>query len=146
MHFMSIDLTASLRDHLGALPRFALVAGLGWLVDLAILMALAGWAGLPAGWANVVSSLSAACLVYLVSHYRIHDGRPDAVSLRLGAYLLYTTLLVLGASFVLQFLVRAMSEYITPAQALVTAKVLVTPPQLLANFLVSRHLARKARL
>lgn len=140
---MSSDFAASLRNHAVALPRFALVAGLGWLIDLATLMSLSFALGIPAGWANVVSSLLAASLVYLISHHRVHEGQPDAVPMRLAAYLAYTVVLVFSVSFVLQMLVGAISEYMAPGRALVAGKVLVTPPQLLANFIVSRHLARK---
>jgi putative flippase GtrA len=136
--------TTSWRTVGGALPLFAVVAAIGWVVDMMILICLTSVADMSAGWSNLISSLSAAALVYLVSHHRIHMGRSNAVSSRLVAYLVYTILIVLGASLALQIIHLEIAGYMPSGQALIAAKVLITPPQFLLNFLVSRFLARKA--
>jgi putative flippase GtrA len=124
-----------------AIIRFGFVAGVGWLLDATILIAAVRLAGAAPGPANVASSLTAAAFVYLVAHRRVHGGRSHLVPLRLGLYVAYTVALVGLVSVVLALLVRGLEARLPAAMALVAAKVLVTPPQFLCNFLVSRRLA-----
>ena len=124
-----------------AMLRFALVAGLGWSLDALILFAAVRLAGAPPVPANMLSSLTAAAFVYLVAHRRVHRGQPDLVPLRVGLYVAYTVGLVTLMSFVLALIVQVMQARLPGLVALLSAKVLVTPPQFLCNFLVSRRLA-----
>ncbi len=119
---------------------FALVAGCGWLIDAALLMVLSRF--IEPGLANVASSLTAASFVYVVSHRYVHDGRPSLVGLRLGAYAVYTLGLVLIASLALTRIDAAIRPYASLAEAIVCAKIIITPPQFLCNFMTSRFLAR----
>jgi len=121
--------------------QFALVAGLGWTLDALILFAAVRLTGAPPGPANMLSSLTAATFVYLVAHWRVHDGKHNLVPLRVGLYVAYTVALVTLVSFVLAWIVGALEPRFPGAVALIAAKVLVTPPQFLCNFLVSRRLA-----
>jgi putative flippase GtrA len=124
-----------------AILRFAIVAGLGWLIDASLLLATVRLAGAPPGPANMLSSLTAAVFVYLVAHERVHGGQPNLVPLRLGLYVAYTIGLVTLVSFLLALIVPSLEAQLPAGLALLTAKVLVTPPQFLCNFLVSRRLA-----
>ena len=124
-----------------AMLRFALVAGFGWSLDALILFAAVRLAGAPPGPANMLSSLTAAAFVYLVAHRRVHGGQLDLVPLRLGLYVAYTVGLVTLMSFLLAWIVQALQARLPAPAALLAAKVLVTPPQFLCNFLVSRRLA-----
>ena len=66
-----VDLTAFL--------KFGSLSGLGWLLDLAILLSLVGGLGAPAFAANIVSSSVAAMSVFLVSRSLIfRRGRGGA--------------------------------------------------------------------
>lgn len=125
-----------------ALLRFAGVAGAGWLLDALVLLASVALAGVPATGANVLSSLIAASFVYLVSHHHVHRGRPGMPAVQLALYVLYTLLLILAASTALGLLVPLLARILPGASAVLAAKVIVTPPQFLCNFLVSRLLAR----
>lgn len=125
-----------------ALLRFAGVAGAGWLLDALVLLAAVAFAGVPATAANILSSLLAASFVYLVSHHHVHHGRPGMPAIQLGLYVLYTLLLILAASATLGLLVPPLARVLPAAGAVLAAKILVTPPQFLCNFLVSRLLAR----
>ena len=123
--------------------RFAALSGGGWLLDAGLLLALVGLASVPPQVANLFSASTAAALVYLVAHRRIHSGAPHGVQLRLGAYLVYTAALILAASWALVPLTALAAQFTGPGVAAAfVAKCLVTPPQLLCNFLVSRAVAR----
>ncbi len=124
-----------------AVLRFALVGSLGWSLDALILLAAVRLAGAHPGPANMLSSLTAAAFVYLVAHRRVHKGQPDLVPLRLGIYVAYTVGLVTLMSFLLAVIVQALQGLVPVPVVVLAAKVLVTPPQFLCNFLVSRRLA-----
>lgn len=129
--------------------QFAALAGCGWLLDFCLLLALVRVAGAAPSVANVVSSMTAAASVFLVSRIYVFGGASGSVHLRLGAYLVYTLAVILAASAVVGLLV---ARFASPAglfgariagatAAAAAAKVLVTPPQLILNFFVSRFLS-----
>lgn len=124
----------------GALGRFAVVAGAGWLLDASCLLGFSRV--VPPGLANVASSLIAATFVYLVAHSFVHAGRPSLVGLRLGLYAGYTLVLILIASTALAGIAAALGPCAPGALAIICAKIVITPPQFLCNFLMSRMLAR----
>ncbi|MDF7777386.1 hypothetical protein P1X14_19165 [Sphingomonas sp. AOB5] len=119
--------------------RFAALSGGGWLLDTALLLALVALFQIPASVANLFSAATAASLVYLVSHHRIHDGQRHRTEIRLGIYLIYTAALILAASLAIGAILPLLGA---GTAATFAAKCIVTPPQLLCNFLVSRTLAR----
>lgn len=123
--------------------RFAALSGGCWMLDLAVLLALTWGMSWRPATANVVSSLIAAAVVYWVSHRRIHDGARRGQPIRLAVYLVYTSGVIFLASAALGHL-RPVFEGLAMAvaQATILAKVAVTPPQLLCNFVVSRLVAR----
>ena len=134
--------------------QFAGLAGCGWLLDFAILLVLVRTGALAPGRANLVSSLTAAATVFLVSRALVFEGRAGAVPARLGLYLLYVLGVILAASAVVGVLTARLTS---PAgllglhlaggtAAAAAAKVLVTPPQLVLNFFVSRFLSERPAL
>lgn len=111
-------------------------------------------AGAPPSLANVISSMTAAATVFLASRTFIFAGAAGGVHVRLGLYLLYTLAVILAASVVVGLLAARLTS---PAGLLslrtagvtataATAKILVTPPQLLLNFFVSRFLSERPGL
>lgn len=129
---------------LSAFGRFAFVSGVGWLFDVAVLAGLTRLAAWPPFAANLVSSLLAASAVFLFTRKRVHAGQDGAVPGRLAGYLIYTLAVILAASALMQALADALAGGFTPTAAALLAKVVVTPPQLLSNFLVSRFISRWA--
>lgn len=129
--------------------RFVALSGGGWIVDTLILLALVGWAHAAPQIANLVSASIAATLVYSIAHRRIHGGARHGIEVRLGLYLVYTALIVILASLAMAPLTATAAATLGTAPAGIAAafvaKCLVTPPQLLCNFLVSRTLARSAQ-
>jgi putative flippase GtrA len=66
-------------DRLRVFLRFAGLSGLGWLLDMAVLLALVGLLGLPPFLANIASSCAAALSVFLISRLVIFDGARTAL-------------------------------------------------------------------
>jgi putative flippase GtrA len=132
--------------------RFFGLSGLGWCLDLVILTILTAWAGSPPFLANLISSMSAACFVFLVSRRAIFRAAADgSVWLRLSAYLGYTLLLVLAASTLFQMLASLITDLsvakhlaFSATSIALIAKIGITPPQLALNFCVARYLAERA--
>jgi len=90
-----------------------------------------------------ICGVSSIALVYLGAHRRIHNGVQQGWQFRLLFYLCYTMGVILIASWLLGHL-HAMLRGVLGNPALVTlaAKILITPPQLFCNFIVSRLVAR----
>lgn len=129
--------------------KFGSLSGAGWLLDCVLLLLLSQSFGIHVSIANFVSSSVAAILVFTVSRFLIFDRSPGRPFLKTLIYFFYTCGVIVVASIFIGFLVR-LAQYgadhlaleITRGQAAFLAKVIVTPPQLLANFLMSRYLSR----
>jgi putative flippase GtrA len=131
--------------------RFAGIAGCGWLLDACLLMALVGALGVPPAGANVVSSCVAAVTVFLVARQTIFDKADRALPMRVAVYVIYTLIVIAIASFFVGLITNALDEALPaawwPSHRVVAsaaiAKIVVTPPQLLLNFFVSRFLSER---
>jgi putative flippase GtrA len=137
------------RSILVAFIRFALLSGGGWLLDLVILVVLSRIFDLPLFLSNMASSVLAASMVFLLSRKRIHHGVDKAVALRLFAYVGYTILMIGVASAAMAALVEVLGRWPVLADRnaldVVVAKIAITPPQLILNFIVSRFISAPAR-
>lgn len=134
---------STLRSFLG----FGGLSGLGWLLDLSLLLLLVGAVGVPNFLANLLSSLVAAGTVFLVSRRVVFSSAEGKVSFRLAAYLLFTVLVVLIASAAFKLVVDLIEHetaqralLLLPTVVVAAAKIIITPPQLVLNFLMSRYL------
>lgn len=135
---------------LAAFLKFAGLSGAGWLLDALLLLALVSAAGWQPFHANIASSCTAALAVFMVSRQMVFQKASRALLLRVGAYLAYSLCLILAASAAVGALVQPLSmltaqlsqAWAWPA-ATAVAKVVVTPPQLVLNFLVSRFLVER---
>jgi len=131
---------------LAAFLKFGSLSGLGWLLDFAILMLLVGGMGAPTFAANLVSSSVAAMSVFLVSRSLIFTPESGGLEMRMAIYLAYTLAMICLAAGAMTLIVDALSALGSqrdwhPGAAVLTgiAKILVTPPTLVLNFLVSRY-------
>ncbi len=136
---------------LTAFLKFGGLSGMGWLLDFALLLSMVVAFGVPPFVANVISSSIAALTVFLVSRRFIFDRSEGALGARIVVYLLYTLSLITVAAGVMTLIIHllaglAQANGYDPAPAVLTAcaKVLITPPQLLLNFLMSRHMSERA--
>lgn len=130
-------------DLLRDATRFVLLSGACWCFDLALLLLLSKLLGWSPFAANVGSSLAAAFVVYVVAHRHVHDGAAQGQMLRTALYLCYTFGVIIAASALLARLQPMLVEATASRDlGMVLGKVLITPPQLLCNFAVSRLIAR----
>ena len=127
---------------------FAGLSGGGWLLDCTLLLLLTRQLALASSLANAVSSCVAAGLVFTLSRLHVFDGRRSPAGTRTVLYLAYTGGVIALASAAMpgaELLARALADAAaldaSPGQVTFVAKVLVTPPQLLCNFVVARHLS-----
>jgi putative flippase GtrA len=128
--------------------KFGILSGGGWLLDCGILLALSQTLGIALSYANFISSSVAALVVFTVSRFLIFDSSTEQSLLKTGIYFCYTCGIIFAASTVIGpilRLIRYSSQYLeiwpTAGQAAFLAKVLITPPQLLVNFIMSRYLS-----
>ena len=135
---------------LASFLRFGGLSGLGWLADTCILLALVHFFGVVPFAANLVSSCIAALSVFLISRELIFNKAGGRTGLRIAAYLAYQLVLICFASVAVQLLSTWLGGLAgTHGIALSTtavagiAKVVVTPPQLVLNFLVSRFMSER---
>lgn len=136
---------------LAAFLKFGGLSGMGWLLDFALLLSMVGVLGVPPFIANVISSSIAALTVFLVSRRFIFDRSEGALGTRIAVYLLYTLCLITAAAGAMALIIHVLAGLgqangYAPSAAVLTAcaKVLITPPQLLLNFLMSRHMSERA--
>ena len=139
------------RGWLAAFLKFGGLSGMGWLLDFALLLSMVGVLGVPPFLANVISSSTAALTVFLLSRRFIFDRGEGGLGTRIAVYLLYTLCLITAAAWAMTLIIQllaglAQANGYAPSPAVLTAcaKVLVTPPQLLLNFLMSRHMSERA--
>jgi putative flippase GtrA len=123
------------------MKNFGLIAGLGWIFDVFIFISILNFTKIPISGANILSSFFAASVVYIITHAFLYRSGRRSLGGRLTLYLLYTAAIILSMSVALDMLARVLAPNIGRSQALLMAKVLITPPQFLLNFMVSRYLA-----
>jgi putative flippase GtrA len=130
--------------------EFGLLSGGGWLLDVALLLWLSNSLGVHLSVANIISSCVAALAVFTVSRLLIFRGSSERPLTRTVLYAVYTLCVIAIASVLLepiawmsQGVAQQFALALSAGQIAFVAKVLVTPPQLLANFCMSRYLAHR---
>ena len=130
--------------------QFGALSGGGWLLDAGLLLLLSQSFGMPLAAANVISSSTAALTVFTVSRFVIFHPVVERPWLRTALYAGYTLGVIAAASAVIAPIaggVQRTAEYLafllTAGEISFLAKVIITPPQLLANFFMSRYLAER---
>ena len=127
--------------------KFGTLSGGGWLLDCGILLILSQTFGITLSIANFLSSSIAALIVFSTSRFLVFNS-PSPQSVKSTAvYFVYTCLIIIAASSVIgqvEWVFKYISDInkfeLTAGQLAFVAKVIVTTPQLLANFIVSRYL------
>ncbi len=137
-------------NRLALFVRFAGLSGLGWLFDITVLLILVGF-GVRAFNASIISASIAALSVFLVSRHFVFERDKRALGARLVIYLSYTICVILVAAATIQQLVNVFGSVvashhfgITRTTMAAVAKIIVTPPQLLLNFVVARALSERS--
>lgn len=136
---------AGLRTRYFQFIGFVFLSGLGWLCDIASFTLLVELFGAPGFVANFVSSYVGVTFVWFTSLRSIF-GRPGAVG---GRFLLiywgFQFVSILAYSQVLQLVVDTLR--VNPSALLantpeIAAKIIVTPFNLVTNFLFMKFLTR----
>ncbi len=139
-----------LRPLLISFLKFGGLSGLGWLADACILLVLVGYFGITPLVANFISSCIAALAVFLISRELIFSKATGRTGLRVLGYLAYVLALICVASVMAQLISTWVLELsathrlaVSATMAAAVAKVIITPPQLVSNFLVSRAMSER---
>lgn len=130
--------------------KFGGLSGGGWILDFIILLSLVSALSAPPFVANVISSSIAALTVFLVSRRFLFASAEGALGTRVAIYFVYTLSVIAVAALAMALIVTGLDGmtqiygYSPGRTALAAAaKILVTPPQLLMNFLMSRHMSER---
>lgn len=130
--------------------RFVLVSGAGWVLDIAVFVALVALAQVEVLAANLVGGVCGAVVSFLTSNRWVFVGRSQGIVVRLAVYLTYTLALIVAASALVDITARVMTAALSwlslrPPRAAVAfaAKCAVTPLTLAVNFFVARYLIER---
>ncbi|MCZ2339372.1 MULTISPECIES: GtrA family protein [Citrobacter] len=107
--------------------RFAVVSGLGWLIDFSI-FALLNSLGFPVWLANIVGATTAVLFVFFASVRKIFQYNGHYILWKLLNYIVYQIIAIICASLLIDFI--ALQFGMLP----IIAKVIVTPLTFYANF------------
>lgn len=123
--------------------RFLGVSGTGWLLDSVVLAVLVH-IGVPVFVAGLLSALTGAFVAFSASPNVVFRTTMKRFPLKLAVYLTYTlvlAILIAGAIAVLtKFAMAAFAGSASVTLIALTAKILITPFTLLANYCVARYL------
>ncbi|WKZ85930.1 GtrA family protein [Ralstonia pickettii] len=126
--------------------RFAGVSGACWILDFAILLALTGWVGIGPLLGNIVSSTIAAATAFLITAHVVFNRNNGLMHRKLAFYLVYNGCMILVASWVMKELVTWLVAMLTRGEAIVAAKIAITPVVMLCNFAVSKTATERLSL
>lgn len=126
--------------------RFVLLSGLGWLCDFTTFTVLVKCLGVPGFWANIISSYVGVTFVWFTS-LRSVFGKIDATPVHfLFIYWIYQLVSILSYSQLINELVGirvlSSSHFLFMSQPVICAKLVVTPFNLVTNFLFMKLFIR----
>src|SRR4051794_36940378 len=132
----------------GAVARFVLLSGMGWLLDLGVYMA-----SIRAGGSIFLAALmGAGCgasFAFLPSSRFVFQAPHQQLAFKLALYLGYTACLIVCAAILIDATANVLFRFAPPGAGLTNygicafaAKSLVTPLTLALNYLVSRFLLK----
>ncbi len=131
---------------------FAMISGVGWLIDFGIFYGSTAFLGLPVIPANFISSFFAVSFVFLVSTRKLLALRQDGlrVQTKYLIYLVYQLLLLSIVSLAAQLLYRWLGDLslvqsypLLRDNTKLLAKILITPITMVCNFIVMRFLTER---
>lgn len=118
---------------------FLIVSGVGWILDLVSYTALTQAFSLPAAHGNFISSMIGITYVWIVALKRVFNRRGAGKYIFLPIYWGYQTLSILAYSVLISFVVVESKDFRLDQAVMipvaVLAKLLVTPANLLTNFM-----------
>lgn len=125
---------------------FVLVSGVGWLLDLLSYTALTQAAGVPAGYANFMSSMVGVTYVWMVALNRLFGKGGFGKSIFLPIYWGYQAVSIFGYSVLIALVVTAgfnvWLSHLSHLPPALVAKILLTAPNLMTNFVFMSFLTK----
>ena len=125
---------------------FVLVSGVGWVLDLLSYTGLTQATGLSVGYANFISSMVGVTYVWMVALNRLFGKGGYGKSIFLPIYWGYQAVSILGYSILISLVVAAeLNVWLSQLSHLpseVVAKILLTAPNLMTNFVFMSFLTK----
>jgi len=125
---------------------FVLISGIGWLLDFLSYTAITQTLKVPPAYANFISSMVGVTYVWLVALNRLFDRGDYGKSIYLPIYWGYQVTSIFGYSVLISVIaVSAFNFWLGQKFGLpteVVAKVLLTPPNLMTNFIFMNFLTK----
>jgi hypothetical protein len=125
---------------------FVLISGVGWLLDFLSYTAMTQVVGFVPAKANFISSMIGVTYVWIVALNRIFDRGNYGRSIYLPIYWGYQAASIIGYSMLISIIaVSAFNFWFSQILRLpteVVAKILLTPPNLLTNFIFMNFLTK----
>ena len=143
---------------------FAVISGVGWLIDFALFNLLVG-TGVPPGRANLVSAGVEVLFVFITSRRQLFRGAQRPLAQAMGLYVGYNIIAVAVASLAVGALSGVATAMLAPVLARLCpslplglcahisgirgglgpalAKIVVTPATMYANFIASAFINTK---
>lgn len=129
--------------------KFATISGVGWLLDTAVYMFLVTYVGMGVFLANIAGGVVGGAFAFVTAHRFVFGGGAGKFKSKLTIYVIYTAMLVIIASGLVDLTAEGLRHVANYAQLLIAwpliaflAKCLITPALLATNFLVARALSR----
>lgn len=125
---------------------FAMVSGVGWLCDMVTFTVLVRLLDTPAFLANFISSYAGVTFVWFVSLKMVFRRQGSGRNLFLLVYWGFQFISILGYSQLLHVLAAALPQ-VTPWHGMpwdadIAAKIIITPFNLITNFIFMKLLVR----
>jgi len=123
--------------------KFAFLSGLGWLCDFTTFTLLVKIAGLSPFMANLVSSYAGVTFVWFTSLKTVFQRRTNGSGTFLMTYWCYQFVSIMAYSQILNITVDGLAAaHLMTANSGVAAKLLITPFNLITNYLFMKRLTR----
>mgnify|MGYP001319084142 CR=1 FL=1 len=132
---------------------FVLISGVGWLLDIGFYAALSQLFEMKPSYANFISSMVGVTYVWIVAISRLFDRREFGKSIYLPIYWGYQWISILAYSALITIVAASAINIkigeILGLQFSLVAKIIITGPNLLTNFIfmtaLTRHMKPGAR-
>lgn len=125
---------------------FVLISGVGWLLDFSSYTALTQLLGLASSKANFISSMVGVTYVWIVAVGRLFRRKNDGVPIYLMIYWAYQAVSISGYSLLIAAIAASAANLwmssLLGAPAALVAKIILTPINLLTNFVFMSFLTR----
>jgi hypothetical protein len=128
---------------------FVFISGLGWVIDVALFSFFTHGIGITPAYANFISSIVGVTYVWIVSLNRLFECRELSKSIYLMVYWSYQIISIFTYSVIISY-VAATAFNSEAADAIgfthvLSAKIIITLPNLLTNFIFMSVLTKFMR-